>query len=131
MFVAFELMGTPVGFDVRAAVPGQDPVELGGTVTAAAGATLEVTLPSVHELDPALPSPTIRARILHIPPAGVAAVVAEGTGRILSAPLDAPGAYRVEVHMAPRHLGPHLGSFGPAYAEQTLPWIYASPLYVE
>jgi hypothetical protein len=131
MFVVFELMGTPAGLDVRADVPGQDPVELGGTVPAGAGATLEVEVPAVLDLDPVLPAPTITARVVHVPPGGEPAVVAEGAGPSLSAPLDGPGAYRVEIHIAPDHLGPYLGSLGPAYAEQTLPWVYASPIYVE
>jgi hypothetical protein len=131
VFVAFELMGTPAGFDVRAEVPGSDPVELGGTVAAGAGATLEVAVPAVLELDPALPAPTITARVLHIPPGGEPAVVAEGAGPALSAPLDAPGAYRVEVHIIPLHLAPYLGTLGPAYAEEIHPWLYASPIYVE
>ena len=131
LFVAFELMGTPAGFDVRADIPGQDPVELGGSVSAAAGATLEVAVPTVLDLDPTLPPPSISARILHIPPGGEPAVVAEGAGPALSAPLDAPGAYRVEIHIVPLHLAPYLGTLGPAYAEKTHPWIYASPIYVE
>ncbi len=129
--VAFELMGTPDGFDVRAEVPGEDPVELGGTVSAAAGATLEVSVPAVLDLDPGLPAPTISARILHIPPGGEPAVLAEGAGPTLSAPIDAAGAYRVEVHIVPLHLAPYLGTLGPAYAEKTYPWIYASPIYAE
>ncbi len=131
MFVAFELMGTPVGFDARADVPGGEVVELGGTVSPSAGATLEVAVPAVLDLDPSLPAPSVEARILRIPPGGEAEVVAEGAGPTLSAPLDAAGAYRVEIHIVPNHLGPYLGSFGPTYAEKTLPWIYASPIYVE
>jgi hypothetical protein len=45
-------------------------------------------------------------------------------------PLTVAGAYRVEVKMIPRHLGPYLGTLGPAYSERELPWIYASPIYV-
>lgn len=131
LLVAFELMGTPVGLDVRAEVPGEDPVELGGTVSAGAGGTLEIDVPTVLDLDPVLPAPTITARVLHVPPGGEPAVVAEGAGPRLSARLDSPGAYRVEIHIVPLHLGPYLGSLGPAYAEQALPWVYASPIYVE
>lgn len=132
MFVVFELMGTPVGFDARAQLPGGDAVELGGTVAVDAGASLEVAVPTILDLDPSLPSPTVEARIIYIPPGtGETSILAEGAGPALSAPLDAAGAYRVEVRIVPRHLGPYLGSFGPAYAEQTLPWIYASPIYVE
>ena len=131
LFVAFEIMGTPDGFDVRAEVPGGDPVELGGTVAAAAGATLEVAVPAVLELDPSLPAPAVSARVVHVPPGGEPAVVAEGAGPTLSAPLEAPGAYRVEVHIVPHHLAPYLGTLGPDHAEKTHPWIYASPIYVE
>jgi hypothetical protein len=130
MFVAFELMGTPVGFDVRAELPAGDPVELGGTVAAAAGATLEVDVPTVHELDPGLPAPDIAARVIRVTSEG-ASVVAEGAGP-LSVPLDTAGAYRVEVTIRPLHLGPYLGNLRDrGYAEQVLPWIYGSPIYVE
>lgn len=122
MFVAFELMGTPEGLDVHAGA-----VELGGT--AAVGATLEVAVPRVLDLDPSLPAPEIAARVIRVTGAG-ASVVAEGAGP-LSVPLDEPGAYRVEVTIRPLHLGPYLGNLGTAYAEQTLPWIYTSPIYVE
>ncbi len=128
MFVMFEVMGTPVGFDARA-VAGATVTELGGEVAASAGARLEVTLPTVHALAAELPSPAIRARILRINAAGVTEV-ATGTGPTVSAPLDTAGAYRVEVLIAPRHLGPYLGNLGTTYADAELPWIYASPIYV-
>jgi hypothetical protein len=130
MIVAFELMGTPEGFDARAERAGAAPVELGGTVGADAGATLIVDLPRVYGLDGGLPAPAIAARVIRVTAAG-AAVVAEGSDATLTAALDAPGAYRIEVTIQPRHLGPYLGHLGPALAEQTLPWIYASPIYVE
>jgi hypothetical protein len=130
MFVAFEVMGTPVGFDVRAEAPGGT-TELGGTVAASAGATLEVTLPTVHELDTALlPEPAIAARVIRVT-AGGSSVVAEGS-EDLSVPLDTPGAYRIEVTIQPLHLGPYLGNLRDrGYDQRVLPWIYASPIYVE
>ena len=45
--------------------------------------------------------------------------------------IGAPGAYRVEVTIVPRHLGPYLGDLGTSLAEVELPWIYASPIYVQ
>lgn len=126
MFVAFEIMGTPVGFDVHAAA-GAELTELGGT--AAVGATLRVTLPTVHELSPTLPAPEIRGRVIRVTAAG-AAEVAAGTGPTLEVALDQPGAYRVEVLIRPRHHGPYLGNLGTAYADAEHPWIYASPIYV-
>ena len=50
------------------------------------------------------------------------------------APIDvalSPGAVRVEVSMVPHHLGPYLRDLGPDKAEQELPWIYTSPIYVQ
>ncbi len=127
-FVAFEMLGTPVGFDVRA-VAGATVTELGGTVAVDAGATLEVTVPGVFELSPMLPAPTIRARILRVDSTGTTEVAA-GSGPTLSVPLDRVGAYRVEVAMTPLHLGPYLRRLGPTHAQREAPWLYSNPVYV-
>jgi hypothetical protein len=126
-FLAFEMFGTPVGFDAHAT--GAATAELGGEVLATAGATLEVTVPTVHQLDPALPVPDISAVIYRLDATG-RTEVARGAGPTLTAPLSAVGAYRVEVHITPRHLGGYLRDLGPALAEQDFAWIYASPIYV-
>jgi len=131
MFVVFEVMGTPVGFDVRGEVPGGGVASLGGTLAVTDNATMHVDLPTVLDLDPSLPAPEITGKIIRVTAAG-AEVVAEGApGEELSAPLDQVGAYRVEIAIRPLHLGPYLGNLGTEYVEQTLPWIYASPIYVE
>ena len=130
MYTAFEILGSPVGFDVHAEVPGStDDVELGGTATV--GSTLAVTLPTVFALDPSLPVPTIHARVIHVAPGGTVTEVAAGTEATLEVPLAAVGAYRVEVTIVPSHLGPYLHDLGTSLAEVELPWIYASPIYVE
>ena len=125
MFVAFELLGTPVGFDAVATAGGAS-YELGDT--APIGATLTVTVPTIDALSPMLPAPTIAARIVRVDASGPTEVAA-GAGPTLTAPMDRAGAYRVEVTMVPRHLGPYLGTLGPAYSERTLPWIYGNPIY--
>jgi hypothetical protein len=124
IYTAFEILGSPLGFDVKAGA-----VELGGT--AAVGDSLDITLPSVRNLDPSLPVPEIRARVIHIAPGGTVAEVASTTDPQLVVPLGAVGAYRVEISIVPRHLGPYLHDLGPGLAEAELPWIYASPIYVE
>jgi hypothetical protein len=124
MFVAFELLGTPVGFDVVATGPAGT-VEQGGELPASGGALLTVAVPTVFELAATLPTPNIRARVIRID-AGGAAEVAAGPGPTLTVGARSSGAYRVEILMTPRHLGPYLGSLGPAYAERELPWIYAT-----
>jgi hypothetical protein len=133
-FTVFEVLGTPGGFDVHAVTPSNQVVELGGTIPASEGAMLTVDLPRVYALDPSLPTPTVRARVLWIEPGGTAHVIRDGESSFepqLRANLGAPGAYRVEITIVPRHLGPYLGNLGPEMAEVELPWIYTSPIYVE
>lgn len=128
MFVAFELFGTPSGFDMVATGPGGD-FEIGSTLSATDGATLQVTLPAVYGLDPTLPLPAIRARILRVDSTGTTEVAA-GDQATLTAPLDSPGAYRVEVLITPNHLAPYLGRFEEFAAREQV-WIYSNPIYVE
>ena len=128
LFVVFELLGTPVGFDF-VATAGARSIEMGDEVASNAGATLTLTVPSIADLSPMLPTPTITARILRIDSGGVTEV-ATGAGPTLTVPLDQPGVYRAEVRMVPHHLAPYLGTLGPAYSERELPWVYANPIYV-
>lgn len=129
LFSVFEVMGSPEGFDVYAT--GASTAELGDTI--AVGGTLHVTVPKVRGLDASLPVPEIKATVWHIDSAGVTQV-ATGTGspsRTLEVELTRPGAYRVEISIIPRHLGPYLRDLGTEYADHELPWIYANPIYVQ
>jgi len=125
LFSVFEIMGTPEGFDVVATGGG----ELGDTVTFNATHLL-VKVPTVRGLDPTLPAPEIQATVIRLN-AGAATTIASGPGPELDVELPGPGAYRVEVSIVPRHLGPYLRDLGTAYADQELPWIYTSAIYVE
>ncbi len=128
VFAVFEIMGTPEGFDVYA-TGGSGTAELGDT--AAFDAThLVVHVPTVRGLDPSLPAPEIHATILRAA-AGAPEIIATGTGPELDVALPGPGAYRVEVAITPHHLGPYLRDLGPTYADQELPWIYTSAIYLE
>jgi hypothetical protein len=127
MFSVFEIMGTPIGFDVHASSNSGD-AEMGDTVNV--GSTLSVTLPTVRNLDPKLPAPEIRANVIRVTSSGPTTVLSS-TDSQLSVAMDQPGAYRVEITIIPHHLGPYLGDLGTAYADQELPWIYANPIYVE
>jgi hypothetical protein len=127
-YVAFELLGTPIGFEVRG-VASDRVVELGDSIPIDAGAQLEVNFPTIHELSPMLPAPVIHGRILRVDATGPHEVAA-GNGPTLSTPMDRIGAYRVELTMVPKHLGPYLRRLGTTHAEQEVPWIYANPIYV-
>ncbi|HEY5951101.1 MAG TPA: hypothetical protein VIV40_36670 [Kofleriaceae bacterium] len=125
LFSVFEIMGTPAGFDVVATGGG----ELGDTVAFNANHLL-VSVPTVRNLDPSLPAPEIRATVIRLY-AGTVTEVASGSGPNLDVALPGPGAYRVEVTIVPHHLGPYLRDLGTAFADQELPWIYTSAIYVE
>jgi hypothetical protein len=130
-FVAFEVFGTPVGFDCVAELAGGDTVEMGGATTVAAGATIVARAPRVHALDPTLPAPTVRTRILRVDETGAAVELASGGDAELRVPVDAPGAYRVEVRITPAHLGPYLGRLrAEGYADVEHVWVYGNPIYV-
>ncbi len=122
MFAVFELLGTPEGFAVDA----------GGALfgaTVPAGTMLHVTPPTVRGLDPSLPAPAIHVTVIHVGASGPTTLASSD-----GAPIDvalSPGAVRVEVSMVPHHLGPYLRDLGPDKAEQELPWIYTSPIYVQ
>ena len=75
--------------------------------------------------------PTIHARVIHVAPGGNVTEVAAGTEATIEVPLAAAGAYRVEITIIPHHLGPYLHDLGTSLAEVELPWIYASPIYIE
>lgn len=134
LFALFELLGTPEGLDIRATNATRT-FELGDTVPVADGAMLTVNLPTVHALDPTLPPPIVRARVLWIEtPTGVVTELASTDSTVdtrLDVHIGAVGAYRVEIYITPRYLGPYLGDLGPDLAEAELPWIYASPIYVQ
>lgn len=129
-FVAFEGIGTPEGFDMRAVRGRRTLAEMGGEIGVGDGARIEVVPPRVHDLSPALPAPEIFTRLVRVAPGGEATEIGAGD-RAFSVPANAPGAYRVEVHLRPRHLAPYLGTLtGPGYAERVYPWIYSNPIYV-
>jgi hypothetical protein len=126
-YSVFEMMGTPDGFDVYAQA-GAATQELGDTT--APGATLVVEVPEVRGLDPSLPAPEIKATVWFID-AGGPVVAGSGGGPTLEVPMAKPGAYRVEVSIVPRHLGPYLRDLGTAFADREVPWIYSNAIYVE
>ncbi|MBI4955902.1 MAG: hypothetical protein HY908_28035 [Myxococcales bacterium] len=122
---AFEMLGYPEGFDFRAEL-GAAVHEMGETV--APGAELVVELPSVRDLDPTQEPPELTARILRAADGGWE-VVAEQPGEGVHYTASAPGAYRAEIRMVPRHLAPYLSSFA-SLASQSFVWIYANAIYV-
>jgi hypothetical protein len=122
-YVVLEAWGTPAGFDFRLEGPG-GVAEMGAAVALAPGQRLVVELPRVAGAV-GRPAPEVRARLYRID-GGKRTIVAESSRRIEHL-VRAPGAYRVEVGIVPRHLEPWLGGSG--YLREVT-WIYGNPIRV-
>lgn len=123
-YVAFEVFGTPVGFDLWA-TSGAQVAEMGES--APVGATVEAVAPALADPDPAADVPLVELRVLRVTAAGTE-VVGEGEHVTIT---DAPaGAYRAEVRITPRHLRAYLGSEPDPYIVAR-PWILSNAVYVE
>jgi hypothetical protein len=127
MFTVHEILGTPEGFDVRA-TSGADTYEIGQSVPA--GARLTIDVPTVRGLG-TLPAPVIRTRVYWIERGGAVTELVSTENPQVNLNLGATGAYRIEISIVPRHLGPYLGDLGTELADAELPWIYVSPFYVD
>jgi hypothetical protein len=137
---AFEVFGTPVGLDYHADTPA-GLLEIGGA--ARAPATLRLfaprpTLPPGASPAPAQ-GPVLRLRILRVAPQATEAVEvaslqvsdAAGGAAELRHVATAPGAYRAEVRITPRHLLPLLGEDADrARFQREYPYLYTGPIYV-
>lgn len=126
LYVAFEIFGSPVGFDFVADDAGAIR-EMGED--APVGATLRVTRPSLPEGFPSDPPPIISMRILRSTAAG-AIEVASGGGETLEHVTTEPGPYRAEVRIVPEHARPALGAKADSLIRE-LPWVYANPIFIE
>ena len=123
-YVAIEAWGTPAGFDFR--LEGPDGVaEMGASVPLVAGQRLIVEPPRVAGPAAGGAAPDVRVRLYRID-GGRRTIVAESDARI-EAPVEGPGAYRVEVGIVPRHLTPYLG--GDGYLREVT-WVYSNPIRV-
>lgn len=118
--VAFEILGSPVGFDVHLDDAAGAVHEMGSDAPAG---TLVVACPT---LDPASPrgpdDPEITVRVLKD---GVP--WKDGCGSFAT---DGPGAYRVEADIVPYHLRPFLGD-DPEPWLHSYPWIYGNAIRVD
>jgi hypothetical protein len=127
LYGVFEYLGYAEGFDAVIEA-GSEVRELGDEVSLRAAPEIVVQRPRVQGLDPAATPPLVTMHVLRAIDGGFEEVAAADTEELRYAP-DAPGAYRVEVRIAPLHLTAHLGSYASAAATPRA-WIYANPFYV-
>lgn len=124
-YVAFEVFGTPMGFDFHADLGGEI-AEMGGET--AVGAVLRVTRPGLPAGFPSDPPPALSLHLLRAAEGG-AVEVASGAGPTLEHVATLPGAYRVEVRMVPEHARPYLGRFADELVREVV-WVYSNPIHV-
>jgi len=125
-YVAFEIFGTPVGFDFFAEESSGATHEMGAR--APLGATLRVVRPSLSGDVPDAALAMLSLRIVRSTPTG-AVEVAQGNAATLDYVVTEPGAYRAEVRIVPEHARPYLGRLGDELVKEYL-WIYANPVFV-
>ncbi|GMU63617.1 MAG: hypothetical protein AMXMBFR34_53800 [Myxococcaceae bacterium] len=127
LYGAFDFLGTPEGFDFVARVGGAVH-EMGEEVSLAAGVTLELSRPTVKDLDPAAEAPLVRLRILKAREGGWD-TVAESTDGPVTFTASEPGAYRAEARITPRHLRSFIGRRGD-FIKAERPWVYSNAIFV-
>ena len=126
LYGAFEILGSPEGFDFYAEVGGEV-AEMGSEVPFTAAPQLRIVAPTLRNPDPDKPAPTLTVRLLKAVEGGFEEVVS-APGSITYSPTG-PGVYRAEVRMVPNHLADQLGQYRLADLGDFI-WIYANPIYV-
>lgn len=130
-WVVFEGFGTPVQMDFWASSGGQT-VGTGDTLKLDTQAMIGVEIPSLHSMtSKGSETPTIEARLLRINSDGSAELVGKkATSGRLEYLAQAPGIYRTEIYITPKHLREFLDVFSDK-ADQVFPWIITNPIYIE
>ena len=122
LYMVFEVLGSPVGFDFRAERGGTTYV-MGDTVDGPA--RLRCSAPAALIGDVSVPTkPTIR--LYRIDEIGTE-LVTETTGD-LDIEVAKPGRYRIELFVTPTYLETYLSGFD--HLLRDYPWIYSNPIMV-
>lgn len=118
-YVAFEILGTPAGFDFHLVDQNGSTYEMGASAPAG---TLQLSCPSLSKNSPRGPqTPEISATIYKDGTAWQ-----HGCG---SFETDGPGVYRVQIDILPKHLTDFLGE-DPDTWLHSYPWVYSNPIRV-
>lgn len=139
LYVAFDLVGSPEGFDFFGIREGR-PVEMGQEVQADPGVALYLRVPTlvappwgIAGVDPdAYASARVTTRVIRATDEGSSVVATiEGQGRTWTLP-DAPaGAWRVEVDVVPLHLAGSLDMPGlEGLASASYPYLYSNAIFL-
>lgn len=110
VWAVMEAWGTPQGFSF-----------------ALEDGALRVGVPRVHALDPSLPIPEVRVRILRASAGATWQEVAAGREALSYTPTR-PGAYRAEALITPHHARPYIPGMERLIRE--VPWVYSNVIAV-
>ncbi|MDX2011829.1 MAG: hypothetical protein SFW67_16670 [Myxococcaceae bacterium] len=127
LFGTFDFLGTPEGFEF-VALAGAETKEIGDEVSLRTGVALEVKTPSVRDLDPNAPKPTITTRLLKARADGWDEVASTTEATLRHVPTE-PGAYRAEVRIVPSHLEPFIGKRRD-FVRASRPWVLSNAIDV-
>ena len=122
LFVCFDVLGTPDGFDFHGVTAGGEILEMGTERPFEPGVILRGQAPISAQ------GATIELRLQRITTDGVETVATLSDGP-LEHTVEAPGVYRLEVWQVPEHLRPELGEYADMLV-RPLVWIYANPIYL-
>jgi len=128
LYVVFEALGMPKGFDFYAKGSDGLTYEMGDEVPSGVKASIIAKFPDIYGAQGFDAMPDISMRIIKIPSGGAAEEAASGTSDILLEDAQ-PGAYRAEVRIVPWHLKKWLGT-DPLHFIHEYVWIYSNPIYV-
>jgi hypothetical protein len=118
-YVAFEILGTPAGFDFSLLAETDEIYEMG---SAAPAGTLRVECPTLSSSSPrGLQNPEITTHVIKN-----GAPWQTGCGEFQT---DGPGVYRVRVDILPWHLTDFLGEEPDTWLH-SYPWVYSNPIVV-
>ena len=119
MYTAFEILGTPTGFDFHLQSDDGQITEMGGS---GIGQTLHVQCPTLSPSSPTNgESPTIAATVFRNGEEWAAGCGAH--------PITEPGSYRLRIDIKPTHLKEFLGD-DPDIWLHFYPWVYTNPIRV-
>lgn len=128
--IAFEVFGTPVGFDFTAEIDGST-YELGEELVLDRGiARLLVTLPQLDSRSPASETPPLVTGRLYRASEKGRELVEEWTDGPLDLSVTQPGVYRVEIWITPFHLRPYLGEVASDYEGRQVLWIQSGAIFL-
>ncbi len=136
-FMAFDVLGSPAGFDFFAVADGNT-VEMGREIKGATSVDLYIRSPALELPAWGLPgvdqqacaNSLVRTKVYHATSTGSELVLDQpGQGREFKLAGAAAGAYRVEVWVTPTHVKPALNGIE-EIADIEVPYLYSNAIFV-